>query len=38
MPAKFWKSEIAVLRELSDEAWESEPHGVLEGLVEAFSR
>jgi hypothetical protein len=32
------KSEIAVLRECANEAWESELHYELEGLFEDFSR
>jgi hypothetical protein len=38
MLTKLSKSEIAVLRECANEAWESELHDALEGLFEDFSR
>jgi len=38
MQTKLSKSEIAVLRECANEAWESELHDALEDLFEDFSR
>ena len=38
MHTKLSKSEIAVLRECANEAWESELHDALEDLFEDFSR
>jgi hypothetical protein len=38
MPTKLSKLEIAALRELANEAWESELHDALEELFEDFCR